>query len=135
MEQVVPWSALLAVIAPDSPKFGNLGRQPYPMETMLRVQLMQQWNAFSDRAMEEALYDTTCLCQFAHQERQRQARLGDAPGQERQPVILRHAKAHQRGRQHQATPAWPSAGNTTGARSNVVSPSRVRLRRSGQRAG
>ena len=37
MEQVVPWSALLAVIAPHYPKLGNRGRQPYPMETMLRV--------------------------------------------------------------------------------------------------
>jgi len=66
MGQVVPWSALLAVIAPHYPKFGNRGRQPYPLETMLRVHLMQQWYALSDPAMEEALYDTACLRQFAH---------------------------------------------------------------------
>jgi len=56
----VPWSALLAVIAPHYPKLGNLGRQPYPMETMLRVHLMQQWYALSDPAMEGAL----CVKQF-----------------------------------------------------------------------
>lgn len=42
MENVVPWSAPLAVIAPHDPKFGNRDRQPYPLETMLRVHLMQQ---------------------------------------------------------------------------------------------
>jgi len=66
MEPVVPWSALLAVIAPHYPKLGNRGRQPYPMETMLRVHLMQQWCALSDPAIEEALYDTPGLRQFAH---------------------------------------------------------------------
>jgi len=66
MEQVVPWSALLAVIAPHYPKLGNRGRQPYRLETMLRVHLMQQWYALSDPAMEEALYNTACLRQFAH---------------------------------------------------------------------
>jgi len=55
MEQVLPWSALLAVIPPYYTELGNRGRQSYPMETMLRVHLMQQWYALSDPAMEEAL--------------------------------------------------------------------------------
>ena len=42
MEQVMPSSALLPVIAPHHPQFGNRGRQPYRMETMLRVHLRQQ---------------------------------------------------------------------------------------------
>jgi len=66
MEQVEPWSALLAANAPHDPKLGNRGRQPYPMETMLRVHLMQQWYALSDPAMEEAVYHTPRLRQFAH---------------------------------------------------------------------
>jgi IS5 family transposase len=65
MDQVVPWEALLAVIAPHYPKMGNRGRQPYPLETMLRVHLMQQWYALSDPAMEEALYEIASLRQFA----------------------------------------------------------------------
>jgi len=36
MEAVVPWSALLAVIEPHYPKAGRRGRQPMPLETMLR---------------------------------------------------------------------------------------------------
>lgn len=65
MEQVVPWSTLLAVIEPHYPKTGRPGRQPYPMATMLRVHLLQQWYGFSDPAMEEALYEIASLRQFA----------------------------------------------------------------------
>jgi len=65
LEQVVRWSALLTVIAPHYPKSGNRARQPYPLETMLCVHLMQQWCALSAPAMGEALYDTPCR-QFAH---------------------------------------------------------------------
>ena len=40
MEQVVPWKAMLKVIEPHYPVAGR-GRRPYPMESMLRVHLMQ----------------------------------------------------------------------------------------------
>ena len=36
MDQVVPWRALLGLIEPHYPKQGRPGRQPYPLETMLR---------------------------------------------------------------------------------------------------
>jgi len=55
MEQVVPWSALLAVSASHYREHGNFGRQPFLLQTILRVHLMQQWYALSDPAMEEAL--------------------------------------------------------------------------------
>ncbi|VVN82474.1 hypothetical protein PS723_01199 [Pseudomonas fluorescens] len=64
MEQVVPWSGLLALIEPYSPKTGG-GRKPYPLETMLRIHLLQNWFALRDPAMEEALYEITSLRQFA----------------------------------------------------------------------
>ena len=54
------------MIAPHYPKLGNRGHQPYPTETILRVHLMQQRYALSDPAMDEALYDTLGLRQFAH---------------------------------------------------------------------
>src|SRR6185503_6563027 len=65
MEQVVPWKALLKVIEPFYPVAGN-GRRPYPLATMLRVHLMQNWFALSDPAMEEALYEIASLRSFAH---------------------------------------------------------------------
>src|SRR5690349_18732373 len=63
-EQVVPWKALLKVIEPFYPVAGN-GRRPYPLESMLRVHLMQNWFALSDPAMEEALYEIASLRSFA----------------------------------------------------------------------
>lgn len=64
MEQVVPWKALLTLIEPAYPKAGN-GRRPYPMETMLRIHLMQNWFGYSDPAMEESLYEVAPLRRFA----------------------------------------------------------------------
>lgn len=64
MEQVVPWVQLIARIAPHYPVAGN-GTQPYPLSTMLRIHLMQQWFGYSDPAMEEALHDMPLLRGFA----------------------------------------------------------------------
>ena len=64
MDQVVPWSTLESLIEPHYPKAGN-GRRPYPLATMLRIHLMQNWFGLSDPAMEEALYEITPLRQFA----------------------------------------------------------------------
>ncbi|SQH32410.1 transposase IS4 family protein [Pseudomonas mucidolens] len=38
---------------------------PYPLETMLRIHLSQNWFSLSDPAMEEALYEITPMHQFA----------------------------------------------------------------------
>ena len=65
MDQVVPWKALLSLIEPHYPKAGRPGRQPYALETMLRIHFLQQWYALSDPAMEEALYDTPVMRRFA----------------------------------------------------------------------
>ena len=65
MEAVVPWTALLAVIEPHYPKAGRRGRQPMPLETMLRIYFMQQWYALSDPAMEDALYEIESMRRFA----------------------------------------------------------------------
>ena len=64
MEQVVPWTALLALIEPHYPKLGRPGRQPYPIATMLRIHFLQQWYALSDPAVEEALYDSASMRRF-----------------------------------------------------------------------
>ena len=64
MELVVPWKALLNLIEPHYPTAGR-GRRPYPLESMLRVHLMQNWFALSDPAMEEALYEIASLRTFA----------------------------------------------------------------------
>lgn len=65
MEQIIPWHSLLSLIEPLYPVAGN-GRPPYPLATMLRVHLMQNWFGLSDPAMEEALYEVTSMRRFAH---------------------------------------------------------------------
>lgn len=55
---------LLKLIEPFYPIAGR-GRHPYPLDTMLRVHLMQNWFGMSDPAMEEALYEITPMRAFA----------------------------------------------------------------------
>ena len=64
MDRVIPWTELQQVIKRYYPKAGN-GRQPMPLETMLRIYFMQQWYGLSDPAMEDALYDIESLRRFA----------------------------------------------------------------------
>ena len=65
MEQAVPWDALLAVIEPYFPKAGRRGRQPMPLEAMLRIYFLQQWYALSDPGLEDALYEIESMRRFA----------------------------------------------------------------------
>ncbi len=63
MDQVVPWSALCALVEPVYPKPGN-GRPPVGVERMLRIYFLQQWFNLSDPAVEEALYDSLAMRGF-----------------------------------------------------------------------
>ena len=66
MEAVVPWKALLDLIEPYYPKTSSKGgRPPYPLETMLRIHLLQQWYDLSDPAMEDALIEVATMRRFA----------------------------------------------------------------------
>jgi IS5 family transposase len=64
MNRVVPWSDLVALVAPFAPE-GRRGRPPFAVETMLRLHFMQQWFGLSDPAMEEALHDVPLYREFA----------------------------------------------------------------------
>ena len=64
MEEVIPWQQLLAVLEPHYPK-GQRGRPPVGLERMLRVYFLQQWYGLADEALEDALYDSQALQQFA----------------------------------------------------------------------
>src|SRR6266513_3372187 len=93
MEQVVPWSALCALVEPHYPKAGN-GRRPVGIERMLRIYFLQQWFSLSDPAAEEALYDSPLMRQFA------QIDLGNEPVPDETTVCkFRHLlEQHQLGR-------------------------------------
>lgn len=63
---MVPWGRLLGLIEPHYPKAGSKGgRPPMPLETMLRVYLLQNWYALSDPMAEETLYDSEAMRRFA----------------------------------------------------------------------
>ena len=64
MDRVVPWSALVELIAPYYPE-GRTSRPPFALETMLRIHFLQLWFTLSDPAMEEAFFDTPLYREFA----------------------------------------------------------------------
>ncbi len=65
MEKAVPWVMLLEQLAPHYPSSGRRGRQPMPLLAMLRIHCMQQWFSFSDRQMEDVLYEIESVRRFA----------------------------------------------------------------------
>lgn len=64
MEHAVPWKVFAELVETHYPKPGK-GRRPYPLEMMPRIHFMQLWFSLSDPAMEEALYDSFSMRQFA----------------------------------------------------------------------
>jgi IS5 family transposase len=64
MNAVIPWARLTALIEAYYPKAGD-GRQPMPLERMLRIYFMQQWFNLSDPQAEDALYDMETMRRFA----------------------------------------------------------------------
>jgi IS5 family transposase len=64
LDTLVPWSDLLALIAPHYATSGRRGRQPIGLEVMLRIHLVQLAYNYSDPAMEDALIEVTSIRQF-----------------------------------------------------------------------
>jgi IS5 family transposase len=65
MDQVVPWRELTEGLSPYYPNPQGAGRRPIGLERMLRIYFMQHWYNLSDPAMEEALYDSRAMREFA----------------------------------------------------------------------
>lgn len=62
----MPWQVLVALIEPHYPRTSSKGRRPpYPLATMLRIHLLQQWYSLSDPSMEEALIEVPAMGRFA----------------------------------------------------------------------
>jgi IS5 family transposase len=66
MNQVVPWSALVALVLPHARGAHQAlgGRPPFPIETMLRIHCLQLWWNLSDPAMEEELHERPLYRRF-----------------------------------------------------------------------
>src|SRR6204780_2961026 len=66
MDKIVPWPELAAAVQTAYPKVSeNGGRPPIPLERMLRIYFLQLWFNLSDPAVEEALYDSVAMREFA----------------------------------------------------------------------
>lgn len=66
LDKLVPWTELLSLIAPFYPKVPiGSGRHPYPLESMLRIYLMQLCYDLSDPMMENELIDSMSMRRFA----------------------------------------------------------------------
>jgi IS5 family transposase len=65
IERIVPWGRLIAVIEPLCPTSGRVGRQPIGVPTMLRMYCLLQWYGLADVALQDTLYDSQALRDFA----------------------------------------------------------------------
>ena len=66
MDATIPWGFWVGLIEPfyyaDKP--GKKGRKAKPIETMLRMYLLQVWFSLSDEGVEEAIYDSYAMRRF-----------------------------------------------------------------------
>lgn len=65
MDRVISWKELSEGLEPYYPNPQGGGRRPVGLERMLRIYFMQHWYNLSDPAMEEALYDSRAMREFA----------------------------------------------------------------------
>lgn len=63
MNQVMPWSDLLSLIAPHAP-VAKTRRPPFDLALMLRIHCLQQWFDLSDLGAEVALFETSFYRDF-----------------------------------------------------------------------
>lgn len=66
MDATIPWGRWVALIEPYyySDAAGKRGRKAKPLETMLRMYLLQAWFSLSDEGVEDAVYDSYAMRRF-----------------------------------------------------------------------
>ena len=66
MDATIPWARWVALIEPHyySSAAGKRGRKAKPLETMLRMYLLQVWFSLSDEGVEDAVYDSYAMRRF-----------------------------------------------------------------------
>ena len=66
MDVTIPWATWVGLIEPFyyANSAGKKGRKAKPLETMLRMYLLQVWFSLSDEGVEESIYDSYAMRQF-----------------------------------------------------------------------
>ena len=79
IERIVPWKEWLAMIQPCYYK-GECGNKPYPLETMLRLYLLQNLYDLSDEATVAEAIDSRAFSEFCGVDSSNQIPDGDTLG-------------------------------------------------------
>ena len=66
MDTTIPWARWVELIEPHyyAQRPGKKGRKAKPIETMLRMYLLQVWFSLSDEGVEEVIYDSYAMRRF-----------------------------------------------------------------------
>ena len=66
MNATIPWTRWVGLIEPHyyTDAQGKRGRKAKPIETMLRMYLLQMWFSLSDEGVEDAIYDSYAMRRF-----------------------------------------------------------------------
>src|SRR3954447_556842 len=66
MDATIPWAAWVGLIEPHyyAQRPGKKGRKAKPIQTMLRMYLLQVWFSLSDEGVEDAIYDSYAMRKF-----------------------------------------------------------------------
>ena len=66
MDATIPWAVWVGLIEQHyyTDAAGKRGRKAKPIETMLRMYLLQVWFSLSDEGVEEAIYDSYAMRRF-----------------------------------------------------------------------
>ena len=86
IERIVPWKEWLAMIQPCYYK-GERGNKPYPLETMLRLYLLQNLYDLSDEATVAEAIDSRAFSEFCGVDSSNQIPNGDTLGRFRNLLI------------------------------------------------
>ena len=86
IERIIPWSGWMALIKPCYYK-GERGNQPYDLELMLRICLVQNLYSLSDMATVAEAIDSRAISDFCGVDSSNQAPGGDTPGRFRKLLL------------------------------------------------
>jgi IS5 family transposase len=66
MDATIPWARWVGLIEPYyyAERAGKRGRKAKPVETMLRIYLLQVWFSLSDEGVEDTIYDSYAMRRF-----------------------------------------------------------------------
>ena len=86
MEKMIPWSEWVGIVQPHYYK-GERGNKPYPLETMLRLYLLQNLYDLSDEATVAEVIDSRAFSDFCGIDSSNQVPDGDTLGRFRNLLI------------------------------------------------